>query len=134
MALSNYFYDINYNKEYELDMNTLYPYNYMPAATNFYFRVGVEEDKKMKIQITVQKNAIIAFTVDVCGFVGRPSDIEVLTDHDRCRNKLLGKLDNSKNDRDVYLYDFEPIKDVNYLAIHIKNYDSIYYFSIKITS
>ena len=130
----NYFYDINYNKEYELNMDKFYPYTYMPAGSNSFFRVGVEEDDKMQIQLTVEKNAIISFKVDVCGFVSRPSDIQVLVGHDHCKNNLRGKLDHSENDKDVYLYDFEPTKGINYVAIHIENHDALYYFSIKITS
>ena len=134
MASTEYFYDISYNTEYEVDMSKFYPYNFMPAGTHYYFRVAVEEDDKMQIQLTVQKNAIINFKVDVCGFMGRPSDSQVLNGHDRCRNSLSGRLDRTEHDRDIYLFDFETITGVNYLAIHLENYDSLYYLSVYIYS
>ena len=129
-----YFYDITYNKVYEVDMTKFAPYNYMPGGTSYYFRVPVEEDDSMQIQLTVQKGAIIDFKVDVCGFYGRPSDSQVITGHDNCRNALSGKFDGTEYDRDVYLYDFETITGINYLAIHIQTQASLYYLSVYIYS
>jgi hypothetical protein len=129
-----YFWDISYNTLYEVEMSKFYPLDYMPGGTSYYFRVAVEQDDKMQIQLTVQKGAIINFKVDVCGFYGRPSDTQVITGHDNCRNALTGKYDGTEYDRDVYKYDFETITGINYLAIHIQTTDSLYYLSVYIYS
>ena len=129
-----YFYDINYNTLYEVDMAKFAPYNYMPGGTSYYFRVPVEEDDAMQIQLTVDKGAVINFKVDVCGFYGRPSDSQVISGHNNCRNALQGKFDGTDSKGDVYKYDFETITGINYLAIHIQTTDSLYYLSVYIYS
>ena len=129
-----YFYDISYNTLYEVDMAKFYPYSYMPGGTSYYFRVPVEEDDAMQIQLTVLKGASINFKVDVCGFYGRPTDAQVISGHHNCRNALTGKYVGSEYDRDVYKYDFEKITGINYLAIHIQTTDSLYYLSVNIYS
>jgi len=129
-----YFYDITYNRLYEVDMAKFYPNNFMPGGTSYFFRVAVEQDDAMQIQLTVDKGAVINFKVDVCGFYGRPSDSQVISGHDNCRNSLQGKFDGTESDRDVYKYDFETITGINYLAIHIQTTDSLYYLSVYIYS
>jgi len=129
-----YFWDISYNTLYEVDMAKFYPYDYMPGGTSYYFRVPVEQDDDMQIQLTVQKNALIDFKVDVCGFYGKPSDSQVISGHDNCRNELSGKFDGTEYDRDVYKYDFETITGINYLAIHIQTKAALYYLSVYIYS
>ena len=132
-ASDNYFYDIYYDKEYEIDMNKFAPYNYMPPNANYYFRVAVKEEELIQLQLKVLKGAIIGFRVNICGFVDRPDDIQVLTAHDNCYNHIIGKLDHSENGKDVYLYDFEATKGLNYLVIHLETNNSLYYLSINIT-
>ena len=115
-------------------MSKFYPLDYMPGGTSYYFKVAVEQDDPMQIQLTVLKGARINFKVDVCGFYGRPSDHQVIRGHDNCRNSLTGKYDRTENDRDVYKYDFKTISGINYLAVHIQTTDSLYYFSVYIYS
>ena len=129
----NYFFDIIYNKEYEVDVNKFYPYNYIPANAKYYFTAKVEQDEKMQIEIKVLKNAIINFKLNICEFYFRPSNMQILYGHDLCRNVLLGKKDRSDDNYDIYLLDFEKIKDVNYLVIHIENFLALQYLSINLS-
>ena len=127
------FYDIPYNREYVLDIEKFYPYNYIPANMGYYFRANVEQDEKMQIEIKVLKNAIINFKMDVCGYYTFPSDMQALNGHDLCKIGLQGKKVNSDINYDIYLYDFETIKFAEYLIIHIENYHSLYYLSINLS-
>ena len=129
-----YFWDINYNTLYEVDMVKFYPYNYMPAGTSYFFRVPVEEDDNMQIKLTVQKGASINFKVDVCGFYGRPTYEQIVTGHHNCRNALTGKYVGTENGHDVYKYDFETTTGINYLAIHIQTKNSLHYLSVYVSS
>ncbi len=132
-SFENYFYDIIYNKEYEVDLSKFSPYPYIPATSNIFFRAKAEEDEKMQIEIKVQKDSIINFKLDVCGFYGRPSDIQILYGHDLCLNALQGKKEDSDNNYDIYLFDFEAIKFSDYLAIHIQSAYAFYYLSVKLS-
>ena len=127
----NYFFDIIYNKEYEVDVNK-FPMNYIPENAGYYFRSKVDQNGKMQIEIKVLKNAIIEFKLDVCAFFRRPSDIQVLTHHDSCMNGLQGKKDNSDSIYDKYLYDIETTVGANYLVIHLQNYFSLNYLSVNL--
>ena len=129
-----YFWDINYNTLYEVDMAKFAPLNYMPAGTSYFFRVPVEEDDDMQIKLTVQKGVSVNFKVDVCGFYSRPSDTQVINGHDSCRNSLIGKFVGTESDRDVYKYDFETTRGINYLAIHIQTKNSLHYLSVYVSS
>ena len=129
-----FFYDISYNTLYEVNMARFAPYNYMPGGTSYYFRVPVEQDDEMQIQLRVQKGEIINFKVDVCGFYGMPSDEQVIYGHDSCRNSLIGKYNGTESDRDVYKYDFETTTGINYLAIHIQTKNSLHYLSVYVSS
>ena len=68
--------DITCNELYEVDVSK-YSSNYIPSDTKFYYRAKVEPNSRIKIELRVLKNAIVNFDLDICGFIGRPSDIEV---------------------------------------------------------
>ena len=91
----------------------------------------------MQIEIKVQKGSIINFKInfklDVCGFYGRPSDLQVLNGHNLCLNALQGKKEDSDNNYDIYLFDFEAFKFPDYLAIHIQSVYAFYYLSVKLS-
>ena len=60
----------------------------------------------MQIKIKVQKNAIINFKLDVCGFYDSPTDIQMLNGQGSCLNGLAVKDFISEDYYDIYLYDF----------------------------
>ena len=129
----HYFYDIIYNKEYEVDLSKFSPNYYIPSFAQLFFRTKVEQDEKMQIEIKIQKGTIINFKLDVCGFYGRPSDIQLLNDHHLCLAALQGKKEDSDSNYDIYLFDFEAFKFSDYLAIYIQTVYPLYYLSIKIS-
>ena len=127
-----HFYDITFNERYYVDV-TRYDEGYLPGGHNYYFRLGVYPNDKMEIQCTVQRYAIIAFKVDVCPFTYKPSNNDVYHGNAYCANGLSGeKTEYETYDR--YTYPFSTSENVNYLAVHLQNYQSLNYLDVYIYS
>ena len=125
-------YDIYYNTDYTVD-TTQFTEGYLPANFKYYFRLQVEEDDKMQIQLKVIKRAVIQFGVRVCAYQIKPSDDEIYSGHNSC-TLLEPKLDHTDGNTDVYLFDFETQTGVNYLGVLVKNYNSLDYLNVYIYS
>ena len=52
------FYDIALNEVYTVDI-TQFEEKYLPAHTNYFFRVPVEPEESYQVEIQVYKNSII---------------------------------------------------------------------------
>lgn len=125
-------YDIYYNTDYTVDTNQ-FSQGFLPANFKYYFRLQVEEDDKMQIQLKVIKRAIIQFGVRVCAYQGRPTDQQIYDGHSGCA-VLEPKLDHSDGNVDVYLFDFETQIGVTYLGVLVKNYQALDYLNVYIYS
>ena len=125
------FYDIVYNKEYEVDISQFG--QYLPANFHYYFRLSVEEDDKMQIQLKVFRNAVIKFNVDVCGFQTFPNTYAVWTGNSACA-RLNNKVGRQDDYYDMYLYDFETAIGIHYLGIHMENLLALHYLSVYVYS
>jgi len=132
---NNYFVnDITFLEEYKVNMADFYPYNFIPAGANYYFRMEVIEDDEMEIQLTVEKNALINFDVKVCGFTSYPDGAKVVTLTDHCGGSLTGELKEKLDLTSQYVYPFETPVDCRYLAVHITLQNSLYYLSVYVYS
>ena len=125
-------YDIYYNTKYEVD-TLQFKEGYLPANFQYYFRLQVEEDDKMQIQLTVIKRAITKFDVRVCAYQTKPDDNYIYSGHNGCVF-LDTKLDHSDGNYDVYLFDFEKQVGVHYLGVLVRNYYSLDYLQVYIFS
>ena len=125
-------YDIYYNTDYTIDINQ-FPEGYLPANFKYYFRLQVEEDDKMQIQLKVIKRAVIQFVVRVCAYQTKPSEEEIYSGHNSCA-LLEPKLDHTDGNTDVYLFDFETQIGVYYLGVLVKNYQALDYLNVYIYS
>ena len=127
------FYDIPFNKEYILDP-AIFIEGYIPALYNYYFRVPVNSNDKIKIEVNVLKDAAINFKLDACGFNGYPSDASILVGYGGlCEINLQGLKIKGKT-YSTYVYSLETSSNVNYLAVHLQNYLALHYFSIYVHS
>ena len=128
----NNIYDIIDNKEYEIEVSK-FPQNYIPASTSFYFRIKVEQSERYKVKVKVIKNAIIDFKLDICGFGDCPSDIQILNGHDGCVNRLKYEKENLDN-YDSYVFDYDTLEGIDYLGIHLQNFNALDYLSVNVTN
>ena len=127
------FYDIPFNKEYILDPS-IFIEGYIPALKSYYFRVPVNSNDKIKIEVNVLKDAVINFELDVCGFNSYPSDASILSGYGgSCASNLEGLKIKGKT-YSTYVYSLETSSNVNYLAVHLQNYLDLDYFSIYVHS
>jgi hypothetical protein len=124
--------DIEYLTEYVVDMGPFH--NFIPAGSEYYFRMLVSENDTIEIQLTVQKRAVIYFDVNVCLWDRKPTDYDIWRLTDNCGGYLTGELEDDLVDRTVYVYPFETDINCHYLSTHIKLRDSLNYLSIKIYS
>ena len=76
-------YDIYYNTDYTVDINQ-FPEGYLPANFQYYFRLKVEENNSMEIQLKVIKRAVIHFDIRVCFYQTLPSDQQIYSGHSGC--------------------------------------------------
>ena len=125
-------YDIYYNTKYEVDTSQFVE-GYLPQNFQYYFRLQVEEDDKMQIQLTVIKRAIAQFDVRVCAYQTKPDDNYIYSGHSGCAF-LDTKLDHSDGNSDVYLFDFETQVGVHYLGVLVRNYYALDYLQVYIFS
>ena len=127
------FYDIRFNNEYILDP-TVFRDRYFPALYSYYFRLAVNSNDKIKIEVNVLKDAVINFKSDVCGFNSYPSDASILSGYGgSCVSNLEGLKIKGKT-YSTYVYSLETSSNVNYLAVHLQNYLALHYFSIYVHS
>ena len=132
LASTDYkFYDINYNTEYEVDIS--YFGQYLPANFHYFFRLSVEPDDKMQIQLKVLKNAIIDFHVDICGFQTFPDSRNIFFGNPACV-RLKNTRSSYDSYYDKYLYDFETATGIYYLGVHLENLASLHYLSVYVHS
>lgn len=125
-------YDIYYNTEYTVDTSQ-FSEGYLPANFQYYFRLRVEEDDKMQIQLSVIKRAVIQFDVRVCAYQTQPTDQQIYSGHQGCAF-LTPKLDHSDGNTDVYKFDFETQVGVYYLGVLVRNYYALDYLNVYIYS
>ena len=125
------FYDIVNNKEYVVNITDFG--DFLPDNFHYFFRLSVEEDDKMQIQIKVFRNAIIDFKVDVCGFATYPDDFSVFFFNTDCY-PLDNKIGRSDDYYDMYLYDYETADNIHYLGIHMENLHPLHYLSVYVYS
>ena len=125
------FYDINYNTEYVVDISKFG--DYLPANFHYFFRLSVEEDDKMQIQLKVLRDAIINFNVYVCGFEIFPNSREIFFGNPACV-KLQNTRSSLDDYYDKYLYDFETAIGIHYLGVHLENLYSLHYLSVYVYS
>ena len=125
-------YDIYYNTAYEVD-TTQFKEKFLPQYFRYYFRLKVEEDDKMQIQLTVIKRAIAQFDVRVCAYQTFPDDHYIISGHSGCVF-LEPKLDHTDGNSDVYLFDFETQVGVYYLGVLVRNYYALDYLQVYIFS
>ena len=127
-----HFYDINFNERYYVNMKQ-FNEGFLPAGHNYYFRLPVYPNDKMEIECTVQRWAVIAFKVDVCPFYTKPSNNDVYYGNRLCANSLKGEKTEYQN-YDRYTYPFSTGNNVNYLAVHLQNYQSLDYLDVYVYS
>ena len=129
----SHFYDINYNQEYVVDI-TRYKEGYLPKGHSYFFRMAVSANDKMEIQCTVDRFAYVAFKVDICAYGYFPSEDQVETGYNGvCASNLEGAK-SEYNTYDRYTYPFSTGDNVQYLAIHLQNQESLYYLSVYVYS
>ena len=125
--------NIRFNNEYILDP-TEFKDRCFPALYNYYFRLAVNSNDKIKIEVNVLKDAVIDFKLDVCGFIDYPIDASVLGGYGGlCTNDLQGLKIKGKTYSTI-VYSFETSSNANYLAIHLQHYIALDYLSIFVHS
>ena len=125
-------YDINYNTDYTVDI-AQFPEGYIPGHFQFYFRLPIEEDGPMKIQLKVIKRVINQYLIRVCPYQTKPSDQNIFSGHNDC-TLLEPFIDHSDGNTDVYLFNYEKVAGMNYLVILVRNYYALDYLNIYIHS
>ena len=125
-------YDVYTNTKYPVDV-TRYPQMFLPAGHSYFFRLPVKPNDNMQIMITVQRNAIIDFKVDVCPFSYRPSDAEITIGNEACVNNLY-YTKTIEATYELYSFPFTTSSNVNYITAHVQNLNSLYYMDVYIYS
>ena len=76
--INDFFYDIQYNKEYEVDVNKFYPLGYIPKV-NYHLTVPFENlDETINLDIRFLKADKIDLKVKVSGFSQKPTKSKIL--------------------------------------------------------
>ena len=125
-------YYIDFNKRYTVDI-TRYKEGYLPGGHSYFFGLAVEPDDEMSVDCRVQRNAQINFKVDVCPFTHEPSTEELVAGNMACVS-YLKCTKTSGSDFDQYSYPFSTSSNINHIAVHLLNYQSLYYLDVYIYS
>ena len=124
-----YIYDISLEQEYEVDLGRFDDY-FIPSLTNQYFKLRIDNEKKIEFQLKVFRGAIEKFKITVCGYEGNPTQKELIKGNANCYNDI-GLLSISKYDiYDIYKYHFEKFENAKYILINVYNIYSLDYLSV----
>ena len=125
-------FDISFNTEYTVDIRQ-FDEGYIPGGHSYYFRMPSITEDELKIQLKVYHNADASFKVDVCGYKFKPTDTQVINGNQYC-GSALEHTKSTGSTYDEYIYPFETDANVEYLAIHVFNYNALDFLSVYIYS
>lgn len=131
LSISDHIQNIKMNTEYIIDLSE-YPEYEIPSNTNQYFRISVEGNDRIEIQLkTFHGSTPTAyFKVDFCPFSKLPSNDEVISVNKNCFKDVPCSGISKYEIYDIYKYHIEKIEGLKYLSMHIENLYTLDYLSI----
>lgn len=123
--------NIKMNTEYTIDLSE-YPDYEIPSETNQYFRISVEGNGLIEIQLKTFHGSTPSayFKVDICPFSKLPSNDEVVEVNKNCFTDVPCTGISKYEIYDVYKYHIEMIEGLKYLSMHVENLYTLDYLSI----
>ena len=132
---NDFFYEINYNTEYVLDMTKFLPLNYIPKA-NLHFTVPVENlVETNNFQISFFKGNKIDLKVKVSGFYQHPTNSEILNGTDNIELEQREKFtDNFYIHYEYLVPTLKKQAKIKYLVFTVLNNEPLHYLSVYVYS
>ena len=131
LSITDHIQNIKMNTEYIVDLSE-YPDYEIPSKTNQYFRISVEGNERIEIQLKTFHGSTPSayFKVDFCPFSKLPSKDEVITVNKNCFIDIPCSGISKYEIYDIYKYHIEKIEGLKYLSMHIENLYTLDYLSI----
>ena len=131
LSYSNHIHNIQMNTEYTVDLSE-YPDYEIPSKTNQYFRISLEGNEGIEIQLKTFHGSTPSayFKIDLCPFSKLPSNDEVIALNKNCFIDVPCSGVSKHEIYDVYKYHIEKINGLKYLSMHIENLYVLDYLSI----
>ena len=131
LSITNHIQNIKMNTEYIVDLSE-YPDYEIPSKANQYFRISVEGNERIEIQLKTFHGSTPSayFKVDFCPFSKLPSKDEVIAVNKNCFIDVPCSGISKYEIYDIYKYHIEKIEGLKYLSMHIENLYTLDYLSI----
>ena len=131
LSIADHIQNLKMNTEYTVDLSE-YPDKKMPNKTNQYFRIAVEGNQRIEIELkTLHISTPSAyFKVDICPFSKLPNNDEVIAVNKNCYIDAPFSVTSEKGLFDVYKFHYDITDGIKYLSMHIENFYTLYYLSI----
>lgn len=131
LSITDQIRNIKMNTEYTVELSE-YPDYEIPSKTNQYFRISVEGNEKIEIQLKTFHGSTPSayFKVDFCPFSKVPSNDEVVAVNKNCFIDVPCSGISKYEIYDIYKYHIEKIDGLKYLSLHIENLYTLDYLSI----
>ena len=131
LSITDHIQNIKMNTEYIVDLSE-YPDYEIPSKTNQYFRISVEGNERIEIQLKTFHGSTPSayFKVDFCPFSKLPSKDEVIAVNKNCFIDVPCSGISKYEIYDIYKYHIEKIEGLKYLSMHIENLYTLDYLSI----
>ena len=126
---NNNVYYLPLNTEYEIELSNITDY-IIPSKTSHYFKIPVEKDSNLEIQLKVFRGAIEIFKIVACGFEENPSEEEIIKGNNNCYNYQKYSSISQYDIFDIYKYPIEKFENAKYISIHLYNLYSLDYLTI----
>ena len=131
LSITDHIQNIKMNTEYIVDLSE-YPDYEIPSKTNQYFRISVEGNERIEIQLKTFHGSTPSayFKVDICPFSKLPNNDEVIAVNKNCIIDVPCSGISKYEIYDIYKYHIEKIEGLKYLSMHIENSYTLDYLSI----
>ena len=131
LSITDHIQNIKMNTEYIVDLSE-YPDYEIPSKTNQYFRISVEGNERIEIQLKTFHGSTPSayFKVDFCPFSKLPNKNEVIAVNKNCFIDVPCSGISKYEIYDIYKYHIEKIEGLKYLSMHIENLYTLDYLSI----
>ena len=131
LSIADHIQNLKMNTEYTVDLSQ-YPDYEIPSKTNQYYRISVEENQRLEIQLKTFHGSTPSayFKMDICPFSKLPNNDEVIAVNKNCYIDAPFSVTSEKGLFDVYKFHYDITDGIKYLSMHIENLYTLYYLSI----
>ena len=131
LSIADHIQNLKMNTEYTVDLSQ-YPDYEIPSKTNQYYRISVEENQRLEIQLKTFHGSTPSayFKMDICPFSKLPNNDEVIAVNKNCLIDVPCSGISKYEIYDIYKYHIQIADGIKYLSMHIENLYTLYYLSI----